>query len=69
MNQLSRVLALVLALGILTLAVGAGAEGAETYAESPILASQVEAGELPPVAERLPLEPKLVHEVLDSDLD
>ncbi len=69
MKQLTRVLALVLALGILTLAVGAGAEGAETYAESPILASQVEAGELPPVAERLPLEPKLVHEVLDSDLD
>ena len=55
MKQLTRVLALVLALGILTLAVGAGAEGAETYAESPILASQVEAGELPPVAERLPL--------------
>ena len=69
MKQLTRVLALVLALGILTLAVSAGAEGAETYAASPILASQVEAGALPPVAERLPLEPKLVHEVLDSDLD
>jgi len=33
----------------------------ETYNESPMLAEQVAAGELPPVAERLPVNPVVVE--------
>ncbi len=32
------------------------------YSEAPMLAERVAAGELPPVEDRLPLEPKLVNE-------
>ncbi len=41
---------------------------ASKYQESPMLAAKVEAGELPPVDERLPLEPKLVNEMPSSVL-
>ena len=39
------------------------------YSQSPILDAIVEAGELPPVEERLPDEPKLLHEILDEYVD
>ena len=43
------------------------AEGA--YNEAPMLAQRVEAGELPPVEERLPENPRIAHEILDEYLD
>lgn len=39
------------------------------YAQSPLLDTAVESGVLPSVADRLPAEPKLVHEILDEYLD
>lgn len=39
------------------------------YSESPILTKQVQAGDLPPVEERLPDEPKIAHEILPEYLD
>jgi peptide/nickel transport system substrate-binding protein len=39
---------------------GAGIVTAQDYQESPMLADKVAAGELPPVAERLPVSPKVV---------
>lgn len=32
-----------------------------TYSESPVLAAKVEAGELPPVADRLPVNPQVLE--------
>ena len=40
-----------------------------TYGEAPMLAAMVEAGELPPVEERLPDNPKVSSEILDEYLD
>ena len=51
-------LALMLAL-VLTMCPFAFAEA--TYNESPVLAAKVEAGELPPVAERLPVNPQVLE--------
>ncbi|MBX3014002.1 MAG: ABC transporter substrate-binding protein [Caldilineaceae bacterium] len=48
------------------------AENEGPYAESPMLAAKVAAGELPPVAERLPIEPYIVSKdklVVDMDLE
>lgn len=67
MRKLSVGLAMLLIISMLTGSLVSFAESG--YSESPLLAARVEAGELPPVEERLPLEPKLVHEVLDDDLD
>jgi len=39
---------------------GAGIVTAQDYKESPMLAEKVTAGELPPVAERLPVSPKVI---------
>ena len=39
----------------------AGGEEIASFAEAPTLAEQVEAGELPPVAERLPQEPLVIE--------
>lgn len=39
------------------------------YSQSPILDALVETGVLPPVEERLPDEPKLLHEILDEYVD
>jgi peptide/nickel transport system substrate-binding protein len=44
---------------------GAGPALAQQYNEAPALAAMVEAGELPPVEERLPQEP-LVQEVVEG---
>ena len=47
---------------------GAAAEG--KYKESPLLAAQVKAGELPPVDQRLPKEPVVVkplNEIIEVD--
>lgn len=57
MNKLLRLLALTL---VLTLAVTAAAQPFESYGEAPMLAERVAAGDLPPVAERLPVNPVVV---------
>ena len=59
---------LVLAMVLLPLcAVTATAEG--TYTQAPMFDALVESGELPPVEERLPENPCLIHEFLDEYLD
>ena len=58
---------LVLAMVLSLCAVTATAEG--TYAQAPMLDALVESGELPPVEERLPENPRLIHEFLDEYLD
>jgi len=58
---------LVLAMLISMFAMSASAEG--DYAQAPMLDAAVEAGELPPVEERLPENPRIVKEVLDEYLD
>ena len=58
---------LVLAMLISMFAISASAEG--DYAQSPMLDAAVEAGELPPVEERLPENPRIVKEILDEYLD
>ena len=59
---------LVLAMVLLPLcAVTASAEG--TYTQAPMFDALVESGELPPVEERLPENPCLIHEFLDEYLD
>lgn len=61
-------LLLVLALLVSTLSVSAAfADG--SFSESPLLTPLVESGELPPVEERMPKEPKLVHEILEEYLE
>lgn len=65
MKKLSLMLALALVLGMLPFAASA-TEAA--YAQSPILDAQVESGALPPVADRLPENPKLVKEAADEYL-
>ena len=57
----------VLALMVSMIAMPAMAEG--TYAQAPMFDEKVESGELAPVEERLPEEPKLAHEILDEYLD
>ena len=52
-SLLSRLVALLLAALL-------GVASAQSYNEAPALAAQVEAGELPPVAERLPTEPMVL---------
>ena len=56
-KTLSMLLALVMVLALCP--VFASAEAA--YTESPFLAAKVEAGELPPVADRLPTNPQVVE--------
>ncbi len=58
---------LVLAMVLSLCAVTATAEG--TYAQAPMFDALVESGELPPVEERLPENPRLIHEFLDEYLD
>ena len=58
---------LVLAMALSMFAVTASAEG--EYAQSPIFDAAVEAGELPPVEERLPETPRIAKEILDEYLD
>ena len=58
---------LVLAMLISMLSMTASAEG--TYTQAPMLDAAVEAGELPPVEERLPEVPKIVDEVSAEYLD
>ena len=58
---------LVLAMLISMFAVTASAEG--EYTQAPMLDASVEAGELPPVEERLPENPRIVKEMLDEHLD
>ncbi|MGI6238341.1 MAG: hypothetical protein ACOYI5_01780, partial [Christensenellales bacterium] len=65
MKKLSLILALVMALS--AFAIGASAEG--SYAQAPMLDARVEAGELPPIEERLPETPRITHEILDEFLD
>lgn len=42
-------------------ALAAAVAGAQTYREAPMLAAMVRAGDLPPVAERLPSNPLVVE--------
>ena len=65
MKKLS--LILVLAMVVSMFAFTATAEG--TYSQSPMLDAKVESGELPPVEERLPNNPKLVNESSPEALD
>ncbi len=58
---------LVLAMLISMMSFTASAEG--TYTQAPMLDARVEAGELPPVEERLPEVPKIVDEVSAEYLD
>ena len=58
---------LVLAMLFSICAVTANAEG--EWTEAPMLTEKVEAGELPPVEERLPETPRVVKEILDEYLD
>lgn len=60
-------LALTMLLSILGLP--ASAETLDHYNESPILTKLVEMGELPPVKERLPEQPKLTDEIAPEYLD
>ena len=61
MKKLSLLLALLLALSMCSF--GASAEG---FGESPMLTERVEAGNLPPVEERLPETPKVADELSDE---
>ena len=65
MKKLSMLL--VLSLLVSMLAFSAGAE--TTYSQSPYLDAAVEAGEIPPVEERLPENPCQIKEVLDEYLE
>ena len=65
MKKLSWILVLAMLLSMMSFA--ASAEG--EYAQAPMLDARVEAGELPPVEERLPEEPRVVKEILDEYLD
>ncbi len=58
---------LVLAMLISMLSFAATAEG--TYTQAPMFDAAVEAGELPPVEERLPENPRVAKEILDEYLD
>ena len=64
MKKLSILLVLAL---LVSMMIPAIAEG--DYTQSPTLDAKVEAGELPPVEERLPEQPLLVQEVLAEQLD
>ena len=65
MKKLSWLLVLAMLISALTLT--ASAEG--TYTQAPMFDAAVEAGELPPVEERLPENPCLIKEFLDEYLD
>ena len=63
-------LSLMLTLCVLICAMPFTSMAEETaYSQSPILDALVETGVLPPVEERLPDEPKLLHEILDEYVD
>jgi len=64
MKKLSILLVLAL---LVSMMIPAIAEG--DYTQSPTLDAKVEAGELPPIEERLPEQPLLVQEVLAEQLD
>ena len=66
MKKLS--LFLVLAMLVSIFAFTATAEGV-TYSQAPMLDAAVQAGDLPPVEERLPETPKVAHEILDEYLE
>lgn len=58
MKRLSMLLVLALIVTMFTF----GASGEATYNQSPMLDARVESGELPPVEERLPVEPKVIND-------
>jgi peptide/nickel transport system substrate-binding protein len=62
-------LCLVVALLMSILVQPALSESVDSFGESPILTKLVEAGELPPVTERLPENPKLTDEIAPEYLD
>ena len=66
MKKLSIILALVLAISMMTFTF-ATAEG--EYSQAPMFDALVESGELAPVEERLPENPCYIHEFLDEYLD
>ena len=57
-----RKIALLLALMLAFAAVGAPALAEGEYIEAPMLAERVQAGQLPPVEERLPENPRLAND-------
>jgi len=58
MKRLSMLLVLALIVTMFTFT----ASGESTYKQSPMLDARVESGELPPVEERLPVEPKVIND-------
>jgi peptide/nickel transport system substrate-binding protein len=69
MEEEMRRLSLIAASLALLLALGATQSMAQTYQEAPMLSAMVAAGELPPVAQRLPKEPYVgIDQVPVSDL-
>lgn len=59
----NRLFCLVMLVSVLVMAVGVSAQDGMTYGEAPMLAALVEAGDLPPVEERLPVNPMVVEPV------
>ena len=65
---MKKLVALIIALAMLTVMAPSFAEG-KTLSEAPMLTELVEAGKLPPLEERLPEETKLPDEILPEYLD
>ena len=57
---LAGVLAVMLFAAVAALGGGANRADAQTYIETPVLEAQVAAGELPPIADRLPTAPRVI---------
>ena len=66
MKKLATLLTLTLLVGMLSI-VPASAEG--SYGQAPMLEALVESGEIPAIEERLPENPRVIHEILDEYLD
>ena len=58
---------MILILTLTTLPLGSFAE-AQSFGEAPMLAERVELGELPPVEERIPANPRVAIDFLEEEL-
>ncbi len=66
---MKRTLALLTAILLMATTLSGIGFAEETYAQSPMLDALVESGDLPPVADRLPVVPKLINESSPEALD
>lgn len=66
---MKRTLALLTAIILMATTLSGIGFAEETYAQSPMLDALVECGDLPPVADRLPVVPKLINESSPEALD